>query len=171
MSRPDHPQIILRKAGPKDLGLLLQWDQQQHVIASDPNDDWNWEEELQSEPDWRQQFIAELDGRPIGFIQIIDPSKEITQYWGTVASGLRAIDIWIGEANDLGKGYGTSMMELAISICFEEAAVTGILIDPLASNKKAHRFYKRLGFQFQEEKWFGEDLCCVYRLFRSNRKA
>ena len=68
--------IILRNAVINDLSLLNYWDEQEHVIASDPNDDWNWEEELLKNPEWREQLIAELDGRPIGFIQIIDPYKE-----------------------------------------------------------------------------------------------
>ena len=107
-----------------------------------------------------------MDGRPIGFVQIIDPALEEDHYWGDVPPGLRALDIWIGEAADLGKGYGTEMMREACARCFAEAAVTAILIDPLASNVRAHRFYERLGFRFVERRRFGEDDCCVYRLDR-----
>ncbi len=74
--------IKLRPATPADLELLCQWDEQAHVIASDPNSDWGWEAELGRNPDWREQLIAELDGRPIGFIQIIDPEHEESHYWG-----------------------------------------------------------------------------------------
>jgi aminoglycoside 6'-N-acetyltransferase len=158
--------IKLRRATSADLELLRHWDEQPHVIASDPNDDWHWEEELDRTPDWREQLIAELDGRAIGFIQIIDPAREETHYWGEIADHLRAIDIWIGEATDLGKGYGTEMMQLAIARCFADAAVTAILIDPLASNTRAHHFYERLGFQFVEPRRFGEEDCFVYCLNR-----
>ena len=89
--------LNLRPATLADVELLGHWDQQPHVRASDPNDDWAWEVELDKAPDWREQLIAELDGRPIGFIQIIDPAREESHYWGDVPSGLRAIDIWIGE--------------------------------------------------------------------------
>ena len=106
--------ITLRHATIKDLNTLKHWDQQQHNIDADPNDDWEWETELVRRPPWREQLIAELDGRPLGFLQIIDPLEEETHYWGKVAPNLRAIDIWIGEAEDLGKGYGTQMMELAL---------------------------------------------------------
>jgi len=51
-----------------------------------------------------QYFIAVLDGRPIGAMQIIDPFTEQTHYWGEIEPNLRAIDIWIGAAEDLGKG-------------------------------------------------------------------
>ena len=151
-----------------DLDLLRHWDDQPHVIASDPNDDWGWEVELDRNPDWREQLIAQIEGRPIGFIQIIDPAREESHYWGNVAADLRAIDIWIGEAADLGKGYGTKMMQLAITRCFADSSVTAVIIDPLASNTRAHRFYERLGFKFIEYRRFGDDECFVYRLSRAN---
>uniref|UniRef100_UPI00202EF899 GNAT family N-acetyltransferase n=1 Tax=Dyadobacter sp. MSC1_007 TaxID=2909264 RepID=UPI00202EF899 len=106
--------IKFRAATINDLNLLRHWDEQPHTVASDPNDDWGWETELLRSPEWREQLIAELDGRPIGFVQIIDPLMEDSHYWGEVPANLRAIDIWIGEADDLGKGYGTEMMRLAI---------------------------------------------------------
>ncbi|MFN7117680.1 MAG: GNAT family N-acetyltransferase [Saprospiraceae bacterium] len=160
--------IILRNATINDLALLQYWDEQPHTIESDPNDDWEWEVELNHFPPWREQLVAELDGRPIGFIQIIDPEEEESHYWGEVAPNLRAIDIWIGEASDLGRGYGTVMMQLAIERCFANPAVTAILIDPLESNVKAQRFYERLGFQFVEKRTFNEDECRVYRLERQD---
>ena len=161
-----HP-ITLRPATIADATLLQYWDEQPHIIESDPNDDWNWETELLRSPDWREQWIAELDVRPIGFIQIIDPAKEDTHYWGDVPDHLRAIDIWIGALADTGKGYGTEIMRLALERCFADPAVTAVLIDPLATNTAAHRFYERLGFAFVERRLFGEDDTFVYRLERS----
>lgn len=159
--------ITLRPATFADLELLRHWDQQPHVIAADPNDDWGWETELVRNPDWREQLIAELDGRPIGFIQIIDPALEDSHYWGDVPDNLRAIDIWIGESEDLGRGYGTRMMGLALDRCFANPAVIAVLIDPLANNTRAHRFYERLGFRFVERRQFGDDNCFVFRLERT----
>ncbi len=158
--------IILRKATIKDLATLQYWDEQEHVMASDPNDHWAWESELQNPKDWRLQLIAELNGQAIGFIQIIDPALEETHYWGEVSDRLRAIDIWIGEKENLGKGYGTIMMNLALNRCFSDPSVTGVIIDPLASNLKAHKFYKRLGFRFVEKRKFGQDDCFVFKINR-----
>lgn len=159
--------LELRKARTADLSTLLLWDQQPHVIASDPNDDWNWEQELAKEPAWRQQLMAELDGRAIGFIQIINPALEETHYWGEMSGGYRAIDIWIGMEQDLGRGYGTQMMQQALELCFEDPTVHTVLIDPLAQNTRAIRFYERLGFEFLEERDFGEDHCRIYAITRS----
>jgi aminoglycoside 6'-N-acetyltransferase len=160
--------ITLRHATIDDVPLLRRWDTQPHVIASDPNDDWEWETELARSPAWREQLVAELDGRPLGFIQIIDPAQEDSHYWGEVPGGLRALDIWIGEADDLSKGYGSTMMVLALERCFADPAVPAVLIDPLAANIRAHRFYERQGFRFVERRRFGADECHVYRLDRTD---
>jgi aminoglycoside 6'-N-acetyltransferase len=157
----------LRAARPSDLDLLLFWDSKPHVIAATGDDgSFDWESELPRRPEWRELLIAEAEGRPIGALQIIDPASEETHYWGEVEANLRAIDIWIGEEADLGRGYGTQMMRLALERCFAEASVSAVLIDPLASNERAHRFYERLGFKRIEQRRFGPDDCYVYRLDR-----
>ena len=160
--------LRLRPGTLADAPLLRHWDEQPHVVESDPNDDWNWETELAEEHPWREQLIAELDGRPIGFMQIIDPALEETHCWGDVPRNLRALDIWIGEATDLGKGYGTQMMHLALARCFADRAVTAVLIDPLVSNTRAHVFYERLGFRVLERRMFGADDGLVMRLKRAD---
>jgi aminoglycoside 6'-N-acetyltransferase len=83
-----------------------------------------------------------------------------------VEQNLRAIDIWIGEESDLGQGYGTTMMILAIERCFADPAVTAILLDPLASNLRVHPFYERLGFECIGRRVFDIEECLVYRLER-----
>jgi aminoglycoside 6'-N-acetyltransferase len=157
----------LRRATVADVELLRRWDEQAHVIASHPNDDWAWEVELGRAPDWREQLVAEVDGRPVGFVQIIDPQREETHYWGDVPANLRAIDLWIGDEADLAKGWGTRIMSLALARCFADPRVSAVLIDPLASNVRAHRFYERMGFPFVERRRFGDDDCLVYRLDRT----
>jgi aminoglycoside 6'-N-acetyltransferase len=158
----------LRPATPADLGTLRLWDEKPHVIAASGEDAglFDWEHELARRPDWRELLMADVDGRAVGFIQIIDPREEETHYWGDVEPGLRAIDIWIGDEADLGRGYGTQMMHRALARCFEQAAVHGVLVDPLAANRRAHRFYERLGFVCVDRRMFGADDCRVFRLPR-----
>lgn len=159
---------LLRPAVSADLELLRRWDEQPHNIASDPNSDWAWETELGRTPDWREQLIAEVGGRPVGFIQIIDPAREVSHYWGEVEQNLRAVDIWIGEPSDLGLGYGTKMMALALARCFAAPEVSAVLVDPLSSNVRAHRFYGRFGFRFLKRRRFEDDDCFVFRLDRAD---
>lgn len=159
--------LTLRTATIADLPLLQRWDEEPHVVASDPNDDWHWEIELLKFPAWREQLVAEADGVPIGFVQIIDPALEESHYWGDAPPNLRAIDIWIGEESYLGKGYGTQMMKQALARCFADPKVEAVIIDPLASNTRAVKFYVRLGFVPVERRQFGEDDCLVMRLERN----
>ena len=60
------------------------------------------------------------------------------------------------------------MMDLALARCFAAPSVSAVLLDPLASNRDAHRFYERLGFRVVERKRFGDDDCLVYRLDRED---
>jgi aminoglycoside 6'-N-acetyltransferase len=160
--------IFLRLATLNDLPLLKYWDKKPHVLfatgseAHDDEDDW-MEQQLKNPSTFVWVYIAELNGRPIGVIQIIDPANEETHYWGKIENGLRAIDIWIGEEDDLGKGYGTEMMRLALVKCFEDGDVKAVMIDPLAINTRAIKFYQKMGFKFVENRYFGEDFCAVHR--------
>jgi len=164
-------RVTLRPATPADSAQLRRWDRQAHVVAAKGDDDWHWETELARQPDWREQLIAEIDGRPIGFIQIIDPAREETHYWSCTKPNRRAVDLWIGEKSDLGRGYGTEMMKLVIERCFADQAVVAVLADPLKTNTRTHRFYERLGFQFSVERCFGKDSRFVYRLARPGASA
>ena len=166
MTRPV-PPIRLRDANPDDQAVLEHWDTQPHLIEVSGDDGgFDWEHELPRRPPWREFLIAELDGRPIGFIQIIDPAEEETRYWGDIGPNLRAIDIWIGEENDIGRGYGTVMMDLALERCFAPPDVTAVLLDPLVTNTRAHRFYEGVGFECIDRRTFGPDDCYIYRLHR-----
>lgn len=166
--------LHLRRATPADAETLSRWDRKPHVKAavSDSGSsgfDADWPVELDQRSDGTEFFIAEVDGKPIGALQIIDPAREQSQYWGSVATNLKAIDIWIGEEDYLGKGFGGRMMTFAVEYAFAESEVTAILIDPLASNVRAHRFYRRFGFEFVERRQFDADSdCFVFKLTRSH---
>lgn len=158
--------MLLRRATAADAGLLRRWDEQPHVRAADPGGDWAWDDELPRTAPWRELLIAEHEGRPIGFVQILDAAEEPTGYWGPCPAGTRAIDIWIGEPSDLGRGLGTLMMQAALERCFDDPGIQAVVVDPLAENVRAHRFYERLGFHFVERRDLGGDDTAVYRILR-----
>lgn len=169
-------KVTLRAATPGDAGVLAGWDREPHVIrctTDNPDadvafDGCDWEAELQEPTPYFTHLIGEVNGRPIGAMLIVDPKLEPTHYWGEAEPDQRAIDIWIGPADALGRGYGSEMMRQAIERCFAEPEITAILIDPLASNVAAHRFYRRLGFVEVGRRWFDEDDCLVHQLTREN---
>jgi aminoglycoside 6'-N-acetyltransferase len=159
----------LRPMTPADIALLEYWDAKPHVAAAGGDGDWfDWQVELAQNPPWREMLIAEIDGRPVGALQIIDAAEEESHYWGDIGPGFRAIDIWIGEEADLGRGFGSEMMRLAIERCFADARTSAIVIDPLQSNTRAHRFYERCGFKRVGPRRFGPDDCIVYRIDRED---
>jgi aminoglycoside 6'-N-acetyltransferase len=168
-------RVRLRPATLHDVSVLDRWDRDPDVISAtsdDPNaekafEGAYWPDELSMQSDVYRYYVAELDGRPIGAMSVIDPQLEPTHYWGEVEPDLRAVDIWIGDAADRGKGYGEQMMRLALELCFEDPKVTAILIDPLESNTRALRFYQRLGFEPVGRQRFGDDDCHVHRLTRA----
>lgn len=163
--------VTLREAVLDDLELLQRWAAEPHVNEGVPVNAWDFEGDLRETSEFRYPLIAELDGRPIGFMQLLDAAKEETHYWGNIEPGTWAIDIWIGEPDCIGRGYGSRMMRMAIDKCFDDHHATAIVIDPMADNTRAHRFYERLGFVFQERRNFDDDDCFVYRLTGRESKA
>lgn len=168
-------EIRLRPATLDDIPQLSEWDRDEDVIASTTDDPdaelafegLEWHEELAGQTEHYRYYIAELDGRPLGAMLVIDPHLEHTHYWGEIEPGLRALDIWIGAAQDRGQGHGKTMMTLAIEMCFSDSQVHAIVIDPLASNTRAHQFYQRLGFEPEGRRMFSDSDCLVHRLTRA----
>ncbi len=160
-------EINLRPATIEDIEILHYWDTKPHVQASTGQDEnIDWTHELTNAADWQEILIAELGNEPIGVLQIMDPHLEVTHYWGEIEPNHRAIDIWIGEEDNLSKGYGTDMMRKGIIRCFKDLDVSAIVIDPLVTNERAIKFYEKLGFNIIEQRMFGEDNCYVMRLNR-----
>jgi aminoglycoside 6'-N-acetyltransferase len=169
-----NPMITLRKTTIKDIPILNYWDKQDHVMFASGNDanqsenDPNyWEYELSlCDAKTYQYYIAELDGVPIAYLQMINPGLEVTKYWGDMEDGYRAVDIIIGDKENLGKGYGTTIMRLILDICFKDQTVKGVYIDPLSKNLRAIKFYQKIGFEFVDNRNFDEDNCDVYYISR-----
>jgi len=161
--------IGLRRATPADIPMLQAWDGKPHVMAATGSHAGasDWAHEIALAVPWWEVLIAEAGGRPVGLVRIIDPAEEETHYWGDCGPDLRAIDIWIGEEADHGRGLGSGIMRAALARCFANPSVTAVLIDPLARNVRARRFYERLGFKEVGPRRFGEDDCVVYRFERA----
>jgi aminoglycoside 6'-N-acetyltransferase len=159
------PHLTLRPATEAVIPLLEAWDEEPLVAASDPDDDWGWEQTLKAVG--FETLIAEADGHPIGVVQLTDLLREASQYWGPPQAGLMAIDLWIGEPSARGEGLGRAMMSLALARCFADPSIKAVLIDPLATNQDAIGFYQRVGFTFVENRTFGTEICAVHQITRA----
>jgi aminoglycoside 6'-N-acetyltransferase len=163
--------ITHRLANSDDAKLLREWDKRPHLqLSSNPESDWEYEKQLELNPDWRDWWMAELNGKPFGFMQIMICGADPEDYWewGPAPRTAKAIDIWIGEENLLGQGLGTHMMAFAVKNCFSDPLIETILIDPLNSNTRAHKFYEKCGFSFLEYRTFGTDHCKIYKMKRAD---
>ena len=160
--------ITLRSMRPDDVPLIELWDEDPDVAASGGADDWyDWPVEVVRDVAWRELLIAEERGRPVGFVQLIDAGLEETHYWGDVEPDVWALDIWLGSPDDRGRGVGTAVMTATLDRCFGDHGAAVVLIDPLISNERAIRFYRRLGFESIGERWFDDDHCDVHRIDRA----
>ena len=81
-------------------------------------------------------YIAELEGRPIGYVQLVDVQP----------NGSWAFDLFLGETDLWGKGLGTEMSCSAIKALLAQGA-RRIVIDPRVVNKRAVRVYEKVGFR------------------------
>lgn len=161
-------RITLRSATLADKAMLERWDRAPHVRAAFGEDAApDWDDDLAGSHAYAERVIAEADGRAIGYMEILNPALEPTRYWGDVNGDIRAVDIWIGDAQDLGLGFGTEMMRLALTRCFGDPAVSAVMIDPLQSNMRAIKFYERLGFVHVGPRVFERATCAVMRLDRA----
>ena len=152
--------VTMRRATKSDLPTLERWDNAPHVVAVSGDDEpWEWEREI--DVPWQEVWIAEVAGRAIGVVVVLNAHAEPSHYWGDVSPGTYAIDIWIGEVDALHRGHGTQMMRHAIDRTFGEHGATEILIDPLETNSDAIGFYTHLGFEEVGPRRFGSDDCRV----------
>jgi aminoglycoside 6'-N-acetyltransferase len=160
--------VILRAATIDDSYLLKNWDLDEAVEYSGGDDDsYDWDYELPRNVDWREFLIAEVDAVPIGMIVLIDALREESHYWGQdVPADSWAIDIWIGDQEHRSKGYGALMMQQALQRCFVNHGASLVLIDPLQSNHRAIKFYRRVGFTDVGPRQFENDDCLVVSMTR-----
>lgn len=88
------------------------------------------------------------DDRPVGsvYIRDIDPENKKGEY-----------GIFIGEADALGKGYGTQAARLMIKYAFEELKLHRLFLRVFADNKAAIKSYEKAGFE--KEAYLKEDVC------------
>jgi RimJ/RimL family protein N-acetyltransferase len=95
-------------------------------------------------------YIALLEGRPIGFIQSYVVFGSGGGWWDQEADpGARGIDQFLANAEQLGRGLGSSMAYAFVNDLFLDLSVTKVQTDPSPENERAIRSYARAGFQPQ----------------------
>jgi len=112
-------------------------------------------------------FIAYLAAKPIAYIQCSDLYAYRTKcpapkgVFTKEEPGTYCIDLFIGDEQNLNKGYGTLIIKAFIDYIFKNFAAEAILIDPAASNTHAIHCYEKAGFSFVKKAFDSVTECYV----------
>ena len=109
-------------------------------------------------------FIAYLDDMPIGFIQYYHVDKVGDGWWPDEVEGTVGIDQFIGEADNINRGYGTQMICAFNKMLFKNSAIKKIITDVDPKNKRAIRCYEKAGFTFVKELMTPDGLAYLMQL-------
>ena len=87
----------------------------------------------------RSEFAIEADGKVIGSIEL--------HRWRNRRAGTASLGVGIFDREYLGKGYGRDAIAVLLDWAFRIQNFRRIWLDTLASNERAIRSYRSLGFQ------------------------
>jgi RimJ/RimL family protein N-acetyltransferase len=133
-----------------DIQQLFIWSQQEHVAAW-WHDSRNWNvfykkyyERLTS--DIVRGFIIVIEQIPVGYIQYYRANTS-EQYWcESEPDTTVGIDLYIGEPEYVGRGFGTKVVRAFCQKLFDEYDVKKIVVDPDERNERSIRLFERVGF-------------------------
>lgn len=92
-------------------------------------------------------YIVELDGEPIGYAQSYVAMGRDDGWWENETDpGVRGIDQFLANAEQLGRGLGTQLVRALVTLLFSDPTVTKIQTDPSPKNLRAIRCYEKAGF-------------------------
>ena len=107
----------------------------------------NHKKKLNRESEWH--FIALFNNIPFGYICYYDAFIEVDM---DEPEGTYGIDLFIGNSEFIGKGFGKKMVSSFIKYMLEtNKNISRIIVDPHINNFPAFNMYLSLGFQKTRE--------------------
>ncbi len=149
-------KLKLRTFSDDDITTFEKWLITTHVKPWYENPE-SWLEEIKKRKDkfsFIKHFIAEYNGKPIGFCQYYDMFYgQEYEDWLPIAepNNIYSIDYLIGESEYLKMGLGQSMIALLLDLMKKEKIKT-VIVRPDLDNYKSNRVLEKNGF-----KWNGTD--------------
>jgi aminoglycoside 6'-N-acetyltransferase Ib len=94
------------------------------------------------------QYLATLDGEPIGYVQSYQAAACHADGWWLEVSdgGVFGLDQFLADGARLGQGLGTRMVRAFIERLVADPRVTRVQVDPSPANARAIRCYEKAGF-------------------------
>ncbi len=149
--------MSFRSLGPVDLPRLHEWLTRPHVA------EW-WQPTptfAELEEEFAEHFAGVsgvkpyftiVDGSPIGYIQSYTAMGSGGGWWPDEQDpGVRGIDQFLANAEDLGRGLGSAMVRAFVDQLFADPEVTRVQTDPSPENHRAIRAYEKAGFRALRE--------------------
>ncbi len=146
--------VVFRPMTAGDLSILHAWLVRPHVAAW-----WGAPPSLaEVEADYAPAlagavphwcYLAYHGERPTGFIQAYAPVGFHHEGWWLDEHdpGVRGVDQFLVDADQLGRGLGTAMVRAFVARLFADPAVTRVQTDPAPGNGRAIRCYEKAGFR------------------------
>ena len=117
-------------------------------------------------------YLANLAGEPIGFIQSYVAMGSGEGWWEQeIDPGTRGIDQFLANAEQLGRGLGSTMVSGFVDQLFQDAAVTKVQTDPSPKNERAIRSYRRAGFSVHGEVTTPDGPALLMLRYRTNHPS
>lgn len=149
--------ITFRPMTTADLPMLHEWLQRPHVAEWwTPTPSW---EEVQHDfasetlaAERVSAYVALDEGMPIGYIQSYIAMGSGGGWWPDERDpGVRGIDQFLANAEQLGQGLGTRMVRAFVERLLADPSVTKVQTDPSPDNPRAIRCYEKAGFRAVRE--------------------
>ena len=148
------PDFSFRSITAKDLKLLWSWLEEPHVRRWWRTD---WTDPIlqgvengEPIPEGTDACIAEVDGRPVGYIHGYWAVRAPSQFWQAiegVTDATRAINFLIGKPDRVNRKLGRVMIRAFVARQFEDQSVDRIVAAPGRDNWPANIVLKRVGFR------------------------
>ena len=151
-------RISFCRLAAEDLRLLHEWLQREHVRRW-----WTKHETYENvvehylpavegrEP--TDLYVILLDERPAGFIQtyLVSNYPEYRELVG-VEDGVAGVDLFLAEAENTGRGIGTSVLsDFLRDVVFAVPTTRACVADPDTENRASLRSFEKAGFQSVRE--------------------
>jgi aminoglycoside 6'-N-acetyltransferase Ib len=149
--RPVAADIAFDPLAPEDFARLHAWLQRAHIAT-------RWKAPATvaglavdygptlARDDSTRAWIARLNDRTIGFVQIYVPANNARWWPESTDPGARGVDLFLAEADDLGRGLGSALLGAVCKRLFDDPGITRIQVDPSPGNARAIRCFARAGF-------------------------
>lgn len=98
------------------------------------------------ESEGTEPMIVELDGRPVGYVQLYELTDHAAEFGLDDGFGIWSLDLFIGEPEVHGSGLGRRIVRSVAEYLLHDRGARDVVIMPYPENERAVRSYTAAGF-------------------------